>query len=126
MRPLKRRFEAGLQLGTQCGEPKTVKTCANLLKHFEALWTFVRIPGVEPTNNAAEQAMRHPVIIRKISYGTHSEAGSRFIERILSVHATLRRQDRNIVAFLRDACEARLHGRIGPSLLPGQGYHTSP
>jgi transposase len=118
MRSLRSRVEGTLQSGILCEHPKTAKTCANLLKHSDSLWTFVRIPGVEPTNNAAEQAVRHPVIMRKISYGTHSEAGSRFIERILTVHATLRRQKRCILAFLHDACVAALHGRPSPSLLP--------
>ncbi len=118
MRSLQIRFEARLEVGAACGHSKTAKTCANLLKHACSLWTFVRVEGVEPTNNAAEQVVRHGVIIRKISYGTHSEAGSRFIERILTVHATLRRQRRNILAFIRDACEAKLHNRPPPSLLP--------
>jgi transposase len=118
MRPLRHRVEATLQCGSLSEHPKTAKTCANLLKHREALWTFVRVPGVEPTNNTAEQTVRHGVILRKISYGTHSETGSRFIERILTVHATLRRQERNILGFLRDACAAALHNRPPPSLLP--------
>jgi len=118
MRSLRTRFEAGLRLGTLSDHPKTVKTCANLLKHADALWTFVRVDGVEPTNNAAEQVVRHGVIMRKISHGTHSHAGSRFIERILTVHATLRRQQRNIIAFLREACAAKLHNQRPPSLLP--------
>jgi transposase len=119
MRPLRARFEAGLRLGALCDEhPKTKKTCENLLRHADALWTFVRIEGVEPTNNAAELVVRHPVLLRNVSYGTHSEAGSRFMERILTVHATLRRQERHILTFLRDACVARLHARSAPSLLP--------
>lgn len=122
MRPLRRRFEAGLRLGTLIDHPKTAKTCANLLKHADALWTFVRIEGVEPTNNAAEQVVRHGVILRKIIYGTHSKAGSRFIERILTTHATLRRQKRNMLAFLREACVARLHNREAPSLLPTRSF----
>ena len=118
MRSLRKRFEAGLELGTLGDNPKTAKTCANLLKHADALWTFVRVEGVEPTNNSAEQVVRHGVIIRKISHGTHSKAGSRFIERILSVHASLRRQDRNVLRFLRDACAAKLNRQTAPSLLP--------
>jgi len=118
MRSLRARFESALKLGAACDHPKTSKTCANLLKHADALWTFVRVSGVEPTNNPAEQAVRHPVLIRKVSYGTHSDAGSRFVERILTVHATLRRQQRDIVGFLRDACVAKLQARQAPSLLP--------
>ncbi len=118
MRSLRIRFEAVLEVGKAGDHAKTAKTCANLLNHARSLWTFVRIEGVEPTNNTAEQAIRHAVIIRKISHGTHSEEGSRFIERILTVHGTLRRQQRNILGFLRDACAAKLHNTPPPSLLP--------
>jgi len=89
-----------------------------LLKRRDALWTFVYFEGVEPTNNGAEQAVRHGVIIRKISYGTHSQEGSRFVERMLTVHATLRRQQRNILDFMRAACSAALRRQPAPSLLP--------
>jgi transposase len=54
-----------------------------------------------------------------LSHGTHSESGSRFIERILTVHATLRLQERNVLDFVRQACEAALHQTNSPSLLPG-------
>jgi len=62
--------------------------------------------------------VRHGVILRKISGGTNSETGSRFIERILTVHATLRQQQRPILDFLRTACQAALLGKPAPSLLP--------
>lgn len=103
-----------------CDACWTRKTCKKLLHHPESLWTFLRVEGVEPTNNAAEQTIRHGVIVRKLSYGTHSERGSRFIERILSVHATLRLQKRNVLDFVRQACEAALHGAAPPSLLPAK------
>jgi transposase len=118
MRGLRRRFEALLAQGVALPESKTSKTCKKLLKHAESLWTFVYIEGVEPTNNRAEQAVRHGVILRKISGGTNSEAGSRFIERILTVHATLRQQQRPILEFLCTACQAALLGKPAPSLLP--------
>jgi transposase len=73
---------------------------------------------VEPTNNGAEQAIRHGVIMRKISYGTHSTAGSRFVERMLTIHATLRRQHRNILDFMRASCLAARRNHRGPSILP--------
>src|SRR5439155_8659788 len=110
--------EALLADGTTVEHQKTNRTCAQLLKHRDALWTFVYFEGVEPTNNGAEQVVRHGVIIRKISYGTHSEAGSRFIERMLTVHATLRRQGRNILDFMQAACKASLGRCPAPSLLP--------
>ena len=107
------------------GNTSTARTCAKLLKASEALWTFVRVEGVEPTNNCGERAVRHGVIFRKLSGGTKSEAGSRFVERILTVHATLRLQDRPILPFLRAACEARLRRSAPPSLLPvAPALHT--
>ena len=118
MRSVQRRVEALLAEGAAVPHLKTARTCAKLLKHADALWTFLYIEGVEPTNNVAERAVRHGVLCRKTSYGTHSEEGSRFIERILSVHATLRQQQRNILHFVDDACRAALDGRPAPSLLP--------
>ena len=118
MRTLQRRFEALLAEGATIAHPKTRNTCARLLAQGDALWTFVYFEGVEPTNNCAEQVIRHGVLLRKISYGTHSEAGSRFIERMLTVHATLRCQQRNVLDFMRDACTTAILGRPAPSLLP--------
>jgi transposase len=118
MRPLQRRFEALLSQGVAVSNSKTKRTCTQLLKHREALWTFVTIEGVEPTNNRAEQAVRHGVIMRKISSGTHSVDGSRFVERMLTVHASLRRQHRSVLHFMSAACSAALQKQPGPSLLP--------
>lgn len=118
MRTVQRRFEVLLAEGAKVSHPKTSKTCTMLLKRRDALWTFVYFEGVEPTNNGAEQAVRHGVIMRKISYGTHSVAGSRFVERMLTVHATLRRQRRNILDFMRAARTAALRSHPAPSLLP--------
>ena len=83
-----------------------------------ALWTFTRREGLEPTNNAAEQALRHGVLWRKGSFGTHSTKGSRFVERMLTVHETLRKQKRDVMAYLTAVCQASLHQRPAPSLLP--------
>jgi transposase len=118
MRSLILRVEALLAEGIEHGDDKTGRTCAKLLKAKVALWTFVRVEGVEPTNNSAERAVRHGVLVRKVSGGTKSEAGSRFIERILTVRATLRLQRRPLLPFILDACEARLQRTAPPSLLP--------
>ena len=118
MRTVQRRFESLLKEGENGSHPKTSKTCAMLLKRRDALWTFVYFEGIEPTNNGAEQVVRHGVIIRKISYGTHSVAGGRFVERMRTVHATLRRQRRHILDFMRAACTAALRSQPAPSLLP--------
>ncbi len=92
----------------------------DILKHREALWTFVRVEGVEPTNNHAEQEVRPGVLMRKVSLGTQSERGSRFIERMLTTVASLRKQQRNVHAFLSAACKARTENTTPPSLLPFQ------
>lgn len=118
MRPLRQRVEALLAEGIELGDKKTAATCAKLLKAKVALWTFVDKEGVEPTNNGAERAVRHGVIYRKLSGGTKSAAGSRFVERMLTVHATLRLQGRPILPFLEAAAEARLRRTTPPSLLP--------
>jgi transposase len=118
MRPLRARVEALLADGIELGDMKTARTCAKLLKASVAMWTFVSVEGVEPTNNSAERAVRHGVIVRKVSGGTKSEAGSRFVERILTVRATLRLQGRPVLPFLLAACEARLRRTTPPSLLP--------
>jgi transposase len=120
MRPLRARVEALLLEGSGLSEKKTARTCAKLLKSSAAMWTFVRVERLEPTNNSAERAVRHGVIFRKVSGGTKSPEGSRFVERMLSIHATLRLQRRPILPFLRDACAARRRGDQAPSLLPTQ------
>ena len=118
MTPLRREVERLLEKGSRCDVPTTAGTCRDILKRREALWTFVQVVGVEPTNNAAERAIRPGVLWRKGSSGTQSEAGSRFVESMLTVVSTLKQQQRNILAYLTTACEAALHGAAAPSLLP--------
>jgi transposase len=120
MRPVRAEVERLLEEGSHCGEPKVEATCRDILSLKPALWTFLRVVGVEPTNNAAERAIRWCVLMRKTSFGTHSAAGSRFIERILTVAATLKQQGRNVVDYITEACEQSLHGRAAPSLLPSK------
>ena len=91
--------------------------CKELWGHREHLWTFVDVAGVEPTNNAAERALRHAVIWRKLSFGTQSAAGSRFVERLLTVIETCRRAGRNAFAWLTDAVCAHFHRDAVPPLL---------
>lgn len=97
---------------------KTVRTCQQLLKVEPALWLFITTVGVEPTNNAAEQAIRPAVLWRRCSYGSQSEAGSLFVGRMMTVVATLRRQNRHVLDYLADACYAKRHDLPAPSLLP--------
>jgi transposase len=88
----------------------------NLLKIWPALWTFVTEPGVEPTNNSAERALRGPVIYRRLSHGTQSQDGERFIERALSVSVTCRLQGRSMFAYMRELLAARNRGNPLPTL----------
>ncbi len=109
-----------LQIGEAEKTPlaKTVRTCRNLLKLFDCLWLFVREEGVEPTNNAAERAIRPAVIWRRTSFGSDSAAGSEFVSRLLTVISSLKAQERNILDFLAESVSASRSGEIPPSLLP--------
>lgn len=89
----------------------------NLIKISPALWTFITVEGVEPTNNAAERALRGPVIYRKLSHGTQSEDGERFIERALSASVTCRLQARSLYAYMRELLTAHARGDPLPTLL---------
>jgi transposase len=91
--------------------------CGALLKLWPALWTFVTVEGVEPTNNAAERALRPAVLWRKGSFGCHSAEGSRYVERILTVSATCRQQGRPLFDFLVAALQAARQATPPPSLL---------
>lgn len=108
-----------LEDGQSCGHAPTAATCTELLNHFDCLWTFVDVEGVEPTNNAAERALRHAVIWRKLSFGTQSAAGSRFVKTLLTVIETCRQQHRPTFAFITEAIQRRFHHQPAPSLLPG-------
>lgn len=91
--------------------------CKELVEHREHLWTFVEVEGVEPTNNVAERALRHAVIWRKLSFGTQSAAGSRFVERLLTVIETCRRAGRNVFAWLTEAVRAHFRREAAPPLV---------
>jgi transposase len=95
-----------------------------ILKLEQALWTFVHVAGVEPTNNFGERTIRHAVIWRKGCFGTDSADGSRFVERMLTTIASLRQQRRNVLEFVTQACEATLTRGEPPSLLPRAGQVT--
>jgi transposase len=99
---------------------RTATFAAGLLDEYDALWTFADVPGarIEPTNNTAERAMRHPVLMRKLQGGTQSERGNRWIERIQSIRETCRLQDRGILDWLIAATTAAHQGQPIPSLAP--------
>jgi len=92
--------------------------CQDILVHREALWTFLDKKGVEPTNNHAERELRGFVLWRKNSFGSKSDRGTRYAERIMTVVHTLRKQNRHILSYLTAACQAALTGTPIPSLLP--------
>ncbi len=109
-----------LLIGTTC-VPNT-KHARNLArrfrKHGAAYFRFITTPGIEPTNNLAEQAMRFVVIDRRITQGTRSEKGRRWCERIWTVIATCAQQGRAVFQFLLDSLEAHWSDAPSPSLLP--------
>lgn len=115
---LRPRVRRALEDGSGCACTRTAGTCAEILRVEEGLWNFVWFPGVEPTNNAPERALRHAVIWRRISGGTASELGSRFVERMLTVVATCRQQGRHVLEYLTSGFEADRKGHAIPSLLP--------
>jgi transposase len=86
-------------------------------KHGESYFTFITTPGVEPTNNLAEQAIRFVVIDRHITQGTRSEGGRRWNERIWTVIATCAQQGQSVYGFLRQAIDAWFVNQPAPSLL---------
>jgi transposase len=115
---LRREVKAALEDGVRCDCAPTRGTCAELLRVEESLWTFARVRGVPPENNAAERAERHAVIWRRISGGTDSAEGSRFVERMLTVVATCRQQGRDVLDYLASCFEASRRDQAIPSLLP--------
>ena len=116
--PLQARMGRLLRRRQENADRKAAALCRELDKWWAALWTFAWVDGVEPTNNVAERALRPAVLWRKGSFGSDSEAGSRFAERLLTVVATCRQQDRALVDVLVAAGEAVLQGTATPSLLP--------
>jgi len=116
MVPLMKRVEALLEEGARSKCVLSGK-CRRILKHRDHLWTFVHDPHVEPTNNRAERIVRQGVLWRKSSFGTQSERGARYVERILTVCATCRLQGRSVIEYLRDACRCHLSGASAPPLV---------
>jgi transposase len=123
MQPIRREVDNLLLRGEASGNERLVGMCKSLYDHRDWLWTFVDVGnsvcGIEPTNNASERALRHAVIWRKLSFGTQSAAGSRFVETMLTVVETCRQQRRNLFAFLTEAIQANRTPHHAPKPLPG-------
>jgi transposase len=117
MSPIRHRVEALLLRGVFSGNCRFMGMCDDLHRGRANLWTFVDVEGVGPTNNDAERALRHAVIWRKLSFGTQSVAGSRFVETMLTVIETCRQQQKNAFDYATQAIEARMAGRKPPPLL---------
>jgi transposase len=116
---LQRRVRAALERGAQQVQCKrTTNTCANILKLWPALWTFTTNPALEPTNNAAERALRSLVLKRKISGPTRSLRGDQFLARGFSVHETCLRQGVDLWQFMHEAVTAFIANTTPPSLMP--------
>jgi transposase len=118
MRPIREEVDALLLRGAFSGNAKLIGMCNPLYDHRDWLWTFLEVEGVEPTNNVSERALRPAVIWRKLSFGTQSARGSRFVETILTVVETCHRQSRNCFVYLTAAMQAHFAGQPAPSLLP--------
>lgn len=124
-RQLRRRMQvwrgemrAILKEGSRSRNHKLRRFCRRLLKVYPALWTFVRVDGVEPTNNHGERVLRLAVLWRKCCFGCHSDQGCRFVERLITAVQSLRLQKRSVLDFLRATIQARRTGKPTPSLLP--------
>jgi len=118
MEPVQAAFATVLDNGVRCPDAKAAGLCRSLDRLWPALWTFVDEDRVEPTNNVAERAIRPAVLWRKGSYGTQSDGGTRFVERLLTVTATCRQQGRSVLDYLTAVCTATQLGQPAPSLLP--------
>jgi transposase len=118
-----RMYDVESNFGTLFGEGKvsTVKKvrgfCKKLLKLRQALFLFARVPGVEPTNNRAERALRPVVLWRKGSFGTRSDGGSRFVERMMTVVMTARIRGVSVLTYIKSLCAAQDRGDPIPSVL---------
>lgn len=118
-KPIRKHFDDCLEKGRVSEHEPVRRLCASLSKNPDALWRFASFKDAEPTNNAAERALRHAVLWRKTSHGTRSQRGARFVERMLTVLETLRVQGRDAWSYLTRVMHASVHRMALPSLHPG-------
>lgn len=105
--PVKKRVNGLLKQGRVCDHKKTKRVCERILKLRRSLWRFIEVEGVEPTNNRAERALRRAVMWRRKSFGTQSERGSLFVERIMTAIMSLRQQGREVLENLTAICSGQ-------------------
>lgn len=117
MAPVRRQLEAVLERGVAAQIRGVSGSCADILAHREALWTFVERAGVEPTNNHAERELRGIVLWRRRSFGSQSERGDAFAARMMTIAHTARKQGRDVLDFLEACCAPRPEGVPAPTLL---------
>jgi transposase len=117
LRPVQRELEGALVRAVSADIPRLSGSCEDMLAHRGALWTFVERDDVDPTNNHAERELRAFVLWRKGSFGTQSERGERFAERMMTVAHTARKQGRAVLDFLASSVTAHLDGAPPPSLI---------
>ena len=117
MAPVQQRLRQLLIQGQALPEKKVQTFSRELLNLWPALWTYLAVEGIEPTNNDAERALRPAVLWRKGCFGTQSEGGDQFVSRILTVVATCRQQERHVLTFLTEAARAHMTGQPAPKLL---------
>ena len=106
MQPVQAQLRQLLEEGRTSPLHKVRAFCDELLHLWPALWTFLTVASVEPTNNAAERALRPAVLWRKGCFGTQSDRGDVFVARILTIVTTCRQQDRHVLTFLADSVRA--------------------
>jgi transposase len=121
MRPVREQVETLLRKAASMEIAGLSGSCTDILDHRAALWTFLDEKDVEPTNNHAERELRAFVLWRKRSFGTQSERGNLFAERLMTVAHTARKQGEDVLEFLVGCCIARRDGTTAPSLFARAG-----
>ena len=117
LKPIRDKVAAYLLRGVFSGNSRCVGMCRELHEHRDWLWTFLDHEGIEPNNNASERSLRHAVIWRKLSFGTQSASGSRFVETTLTIIEACRQQSRNVFHFITDAVKAQFNRQQPCSIL---------
>ena len=117
LRRFKNKMLRWLVIGTECGHNRTARTCENILKFQHSLWHFFDNHHISPTNNHAERQLRPLVISKKLTFGTQSNSGSRFIERIFTVVTSCKQQGRDVLTFVIEAIQNTFSGKKAPSLV---------
>jgi transposase len=117
LRPVRRDIERLLERGERSDIERLSGSCTDILAHRDALWTFVTHEGVEPTNNHGELELRDFVLWRKRSFGSQSERGERFAERMMTTVRTARKQGKDVLDFVVASITAHIDGATAPRLL---------